>query len=792
MTKEYTCALILSARTQHGLRQMAETAAQWLSETTETLQDICRNVNRRKHWNAFGLAVIASNPKDAAASLRDYCDGNENERPITQRSVPVDNPAQSRAMVFATAVARYGILKEYGAEPDSLYVNGDGLIAAAYIACAVDEDWALSALRGDLLSAATNEPQIKLKDAETEADLTPVLFDRSRLENYLAKTAPQRSADVHLSLLNTSFADFLATAQLESRSVKWAAAYPQLVRAGTDFPKSTFDRNRHWPTPQTVSTNGSSLAIRDDTLIDRFQRIPGLGGSLAESAVVPQKRSEYADHQVYGRNVIAGACHLSLMIEAARKHLQQDTIQISNLRFERALAVTPNMQRVFQITQFTDDAGQLISKSTSVAANGSGNEIAHANAKVMSGNRAFPTFPMTGDELDSFVDGSARRALDGAEFYNAMHVFSRIAHGPAFRWVSSLELGEGFVRAELCPPKNAPQSGFLPPGLIDCCFQIVAATMEMEEPTTFVPSGCHHIDISGVHYGSQLRAQAVLDRRATGPNRIVGSVILLSETDEKIAEFRDVEFRRATEALLLGATNSSSHLQRFSVDWTPAADDSLAVDSTSCIVMGDASRSHEAHELCKSIQSLNVPCRVADDFGSDEARIIYFCAKASSPQDLRPLQETHAFVQQLLTSAPSVKGLALVNIDETEHNCSAPFGSAIWGYGRVLANEHPELRLQQIDLTSNRTSSFESAAKEICSSSSRPQLSLSGEEVFEPHLTLIHEPAQSLKIRSKRPYLITGAFGGVGRKIAHNEIARRCTFADATACRCCSCRRNSE
>jgi microcystin synthetase protein McyG len=100
--------------------------------------------------------------------------------------------------------------------------------------------------------------------------------------------------------------------------------------------------------------------------------------------------------------------------------------------------------------------------------------------------------------------------------------------------------------------------------------------------------------------------------------------------------------------------------------------------------------------------------------------------------------------------------------------------SPLWGMGRVIAQEHPELNCVRIDVAGDSKTMDEQLIRELTHSDGEDQIVLNEEGRFVARLTRIPRspPDNPLIIRSDKSYLISGAFGGLGLEIG-KWLARR-------------------
>jgi acyl transferase domain-containing protein len=115
-----------------------------------------------------------------------------------------------------------------------------------------------------------------------------------------------------------------------------------------------------------------------------------------------------------------------------------------------------------------------------------------------------------------------------------------------------------------------------------------------------------------------------------------------------------------------------------------------------------------------------------------------------------------------------------------EDRCEGIAQAPVWGMGRVISNEHPELRCVRIDLSGGISKDeIHSLAEEFCGDSTEEEIGFRGGIRYVARLKSWAVPSDVLlrtastapnlgksSIWSKGSYLITGGFGGLGLEVA--------------------------
>src|SRR5262249_22825187 len=99
----------------------------------------------------------------------------------------------------------------------------------------------------------------------------------------------------------------------------------------------------------------------------------------------------------------------------------------------------------------------------------------------------------------------------------------------------------------------------------------------------------------------------------------------------------------------------------------------------------------------------------------------------------------------------------------------------LWGLGRVIAHEHPELGCRCIDLDPGEApqAAAAQARAELASADGEDQVALRAQQRYVARLVRAQAlPEQSLQLRAEASYLITGGLGGLGLLTAQRLVER--------------------
>lgn len=286
------------------------------------------------------------------------------------------------------------------------------------------------------------------------------------------------------------------------------------------------------------------------------------------------------------------------------------------------------------------------------------------------------------------------------------------AIGPSFRWTKSVRDGEREVLCRM-EPSDSSNTGFL-----DACLRTLALCLD--DDGTYVPV---HIDFARVGGGIGTWCHARATEISAG--RIVGDVLLLDDAGNMILEIRGLDARR------IAASKTDSLL---AIEWQPLAAAPKRSARWRALRPELAAALRERGEI------------VVEDDATD-----ILCDATNGAELLALAQSEPSARVWVLTR--NVHGR---RIDPTQ----------AWagGFGKVVRLESPRSRWTTIDLESDRDLDV---FLEQCSGSDETEVSIRDGACFVPRLVRTSiEAAEKPLFRDDATYVITGAFGAIGRQLA--------------------------
>jgi myxalamid-type polyketide synthase MxaB len=286
------------------------------------------------------------------------------------------------------------------------------------------------------------------------------------------------------------------------------------------------------------------------------------------------------------------------------------------------------------------------------------------------------------------------------------------------------------------------------PGLIDSCFQVMAAALPDEGmgSTVYLPLGIGAFRVFGAMPARLWCRARVTEPFAPGSETCTGSLQLLDESGGIVAEIESLAVKRAPREVLLRSIRRPGEDWLYRLDWEPAprADAGLERDlaGTWAIVADGTGVGEELADLIRRYGG-----EVTAGYSPGVRGVVHLASL--DPDDLagslgceRILRLVQAIAGARLERPPQLwivtrQAQAMAGDTDPVRLSGAP----LWGLGRVIAAEHPELRPCMIDLDGAGDATLAAAQvfEEITRPDAEDQIALRGGQRFAARLARVTE-----------------------------------------------------
>jgi acyl transferase domain-containing protein/acyl carrier protein len=336
----------------------------------------------------------------------------------------------------------------------------------------------------------------------------------------------------------------------QGSEVEWGKLYPSGGRV-VSLPSYAWQRERFWleTTPETrtrPARNFSAEPGAHPLLGQLLTNAAAAGAQTWEAEVGAEDFSYLYDHRVQGAAVLPAAAYVELALAAAAATFSEGAHVVESLSFKKALFLPEQGARTIQTVVAPEMPGTASCKIYSLVGEGEGGAASwtlHAAGVIRLAREEEATTSEAAREGLAELGGEA---VEGADLYRALGERG-LEYGAGFQAVVSLHRREGAADARLNLPAAA--GGAAPyrvhPVLLDASFQALASLLpESTSGATYLP-----ISLDSLKFydspGTETHAHARLtETAATGEGLVTGDVKLLDADGRVLLEATGLVFQR--------------------------------------------------------------------------------------------------------------------------------------------------------------------------------------------------------------------------------------------------------
>lgn len=489
-------------------------------------------------------------------------------------------------------------------------------------------------------------------------------------------------------------------------AIDWARLLPR-TRV-VDLPLYPWQRERHWPAPAAVVSDGDATRPQHHPLLERRFEPAGSGAVCWETSLVPARFGWLADHVVRGSMLFPGVGYVEAALAAARESRPGQAWALAEVEFVSAWAIPAGASPRLQVRIEWSGSARGRFEVHGVDSSEDGERWERRASGLIVGAHEPALLPSAGAPGEAIAGAEAYRLLAG----------TGLAYGPSFRGIEALDSGSAGGTARLVLDAatldpHATRYAAYPP-LLDNLLQALAAALaagQPEDSATPVPTRIGRVDLP-----HRLPLDSTLEL-----NFIAGSgdVDLRDADGRWLGSLRGVVFERLRDTARRGLADL---LQRPGWIDLPAL---AARQEVGPVLLVGASQATAAPLLtalaAAGVRAAHLPtaeacaaAALAPLFDAvPRAQLVQLGAlELAAPDDglawiedawRRAGDETLALAQALAArgagSPPRVwlvsRGAVATGRDDP---AVLPGGAVLWGLGRVWAHEQPALDLTLVDV----------------------------------------------------------------------------------------------
>jgi acyl transferase domain-containing protein/acyl carrier protein len=573
--------------------------------------------------------------------------------------------------------------------------------------------------------------------------------------------------------------------------MSWAGVTAGREARKVSLPTYPFQRARYWVPEQTEGAREEPVS--GNPLVGRRVDVAG-SEPVFEARYGVESYPLMADHRIYGPIVVPGAAQCARVFRVAKEVLGEGAFAIESFSFERPLVLSdsPGEDRTVQLVFNRDRQDRKSFRLFSRGANDRGSWTEHA-----SGSLSLVPVPATRPTFarEEIIGRCKEFPID--EYRGA---WSKIGfqYGEGFVWAEQVWSNGGEVLARMRASKSGGEADGYPlhPGLIDCLFQTSLAGLPegVRRPGyAYIPLAISRFRYYGHSGNGGLWCHTRVVPAEDGESATV-DLQIWSDTGALVGDVERLVIRRAPREAILRELKSAikSEDDLYELSWKPAPRGQRVEGKPDWLIV--SSGGALAEQLEQRMKSTGKrprrvpPSELATTLAPDLEGVVHLDAAedpAPAPQDAEGLlrEQRRGYLSVLDwakrlsadTGRAAPPRLVLVTRG-TQLVGPGPVlvsHGSIWGLGRVLALEHPELRSACIDLSASADPAREAREllEELECGGAEDQVALRSEGRFIARLVRVPASKDAeqrpVTLRRDSSYLVTGGLGGLGLATAH-------------------------
>ncbi len=596
--------------------------------------------------------------------------------------------------------------------------------------------------------------------------------------------------------------------------IDWSGFDCDYPRRRVTLPTYPFQRKHYSITiPPTSSGTQYEILRRLHPLIDKKIPLPLRKETLFESFFHTDALPLLIDHQVFDKVVVSGASHLSLILGATEQLAIGNSYALEDIFFQHALAVPDAGCTVQLLVSFEEENPEKASFNL-LSFTDPQTSVTHVTGTLLTSPLPLPTGVENNYQT---VKARCTQHFTGVEYYQ-IQLERRIYLGPAYQWMEWVRRGDNEAVCQIRLPEEVLDADQyqLHPGLIDTCFGLLTVSAPIQVTGTFVPFSVEQVCFYQRPQAFPLWSHAQL-RAQPDDRRLMGDIRLFDQAGRLLAEFIGFQGAQADQERFLEKEHQTDFGDWFyEIGWQPqqlasnfeeprrnSAEKWLILADQQGLGMALAQRLQQQGEPCVLVFSktpethsletqflektefLVLNPTIASDFVSLVSNhrlrgIVHLWSLDGNLTDLpasqRLINASTLHLIQALVKHSGVQSAALSPLWLVTRGGQAVgtttslqvHQSSLWGLGRVIALEHPELRTICLDLDPTAENAAHTLFQELRSIDQERQITWRQglRQVARWQPVSLPPPSNPVALREDATYLITGGTGVLGLKVA--------------------------
>jgi 8-amino-7-oxononanoate synthase len=559
----------------------------------------------------------------------------------------------------------------------------------------------------------------------------------------------------------------LGALSLNNAEVDWAKFDQDYTRQWVNLPTYPFQRERYWWADEDLKVNpksSSGLAPSGQQTLHPLLgfALPLAGTQERRYQVQLSGRSPayLQDHCVLQQPVLPASAYIEMAAAAALQVFQDAPWQIEGVAIEQPLLLHDKDRAMLQL-QLTPEGlssygFQIFSLPQELNPTQPAS-IRHATGKIVFSP---PSDPPPSDPIETSALGQIQadcpEAVDMSVYYHQLQDRG-LHYGPSFQGIEQLWKGDrqALGRIQLPKERGASAEGYtLHPALLDACFQILGA-VDLGSNETFLPVGLGRFQVYSRTAQDGVWCHVRL--RSFEGKEVCADLDLFDAAGTKVAALEGFTLRSVSRRMLQRLLQQAVDFKKwlYEVVWEPSPRGALPTadgeetGTSTWLIFADAQG--VGNQLSQALQTQGDSCILAfADAQFEQVDSQTYRLNAANPEEMRSLLQHIANNEQFLSrivhlwslAAPIDPAASIEDLQTSQlHGCgsvlhlvqalgqanfaeppqlwlatqgaqsigtvNAPLQvqqSALWGLGRTIALEYPDLKCVRLDLDSGHDS----------------------------------------------------------------------------------------
>ncbi|MEO1399840.1 MAG: type I polyketide synthase [Cyanobacteria bacterium J06635_1] len=609
--------------------------------------------------------------------------------------------------------------------------------------------------------------------------------------------------------------DSLSQLYVQGVKVDWLSFDQPYPRRRLPLPTYPFQRQRYW-----VDGGNVTLSLTESPTVTAHPAAhPLLGQRLRsasktvqfESCLQQHSPSFLNDHRIVQTAVLPATAYLEIAIAAGSVLYKTDRLALEAIHIQQPLVLQPETPYSLQCILTPEANGthcfEIFSTPAEASPEDSQEEpvwTLHAKGKVLK-QAAAPT------DINFAQPEQPPTVADATPFYQQLQQ-QGFQYGPAFQGVRQIWQTDDALIGQIQLPEGVESAPYkLHPALLDACFQIVGLAIDSTAQDLFIPVEINHLTLYAP-LSPTLWCRTQNLQLLNNNQRLSTDIELFDENGALVATVQGFSLKRVSRSALERMLQPDFDQWLYRLDWQPVSPPpthspvstdhwllftekthtplleqfKAAAVSYTQVTIGDS-----FEQLSDTVFRLD-PTRpdqyaqLLDALPGNVNGIVHLWGTALTEADdlsLEALQHSqrdtcgsvlHLLQAWVADSRPLPNGLWLVTRGAQamgpDDASLQPQQSSLWGLGRVIALEHPELRCHCLDL--DPKAAIPPLLDELYSGDPDHQIAYRGDQRYAARLVRYQAPDQAAALLNE-PFQVRIREYGVLENLERVPMTRR-------------------